>query len=214
MCCHEGESFRPHGVTDVRGQNLLPEKYKPDTFTQYILYMIFPFCKWISSSINFWGDQNNSHRPFQGRPFFEGVCIQLVKPLSDVPALHWKCRCHVAAPVVCAGEKDTEKVRFLSTKAQQTQGVLWSSISSYWQESVSSVNIIYPVTVELPDLRQGLVKQSRQGALAKQGGVFGSQRSAYPMAERWQSQHAIQQAEPGQKAWSRAVYLKILSFLS
>lgn len=53
--CHERESFHLHGVRDFKGQNLLPEKHKPEDFTQYILYMVFPFFKWIASSINLIG---------------------------------------------------------------------------------------------------------------------------------------------------------------
>lgn len=45
VCCHEGESFHLLAVTDFKGQNLLLEKHKPENFTQYILYMVFPFFK-------------------------------------------------------------------------------------------------------------------------------------------------------------------------
>lgn len=54
VCCHEGESFHLD-VTNFKGQNLLPEKHKPENFTQYILYMVFPFFKWIAGSINLIG---------------------------------------------------------------------------------------------------------------------------------------------------------------
>lgn len=43
VCCHEGASFHLHEVTDFKGQKLLPGKHKPENFTQYILFMVFPF---------------------------------------------------------------------------------------------------------------------------------------------------------------------------
>lgn len=45
VCCHEGESFHLDRVTNIRGQILLPEKHKPENFTQYTMYMVFPFFK-------------------------------------------------------------------------------------------------------------------------------------------------------------------------
>lgn len=52
VCCHEGESFHLDGVTNIKGQILLPEKHEPENFTQYILYVAFPLFKWIAISIN------------------------------------------------------------------------------------------------------------------------------------------------------------------